>query len=191
MNDQVELSLEPGISGSARATHQEFLKLLQQSYHSIYGCILTVAPDRTDADDIMQEVLVTLWEKFADYDPDRAFTLWANGFAYNIARSYLRKERRRRGNTPLDENVLSQLHRVRKGATELLEIRRERLERCLQKLPEADRNMLLRCHLGDQSIMEIAEESGLSRDTLYQRLSRLRKKLFDCIGHRFRGGKSS
>ena len=38
--------------------------------------------NRADADDIIQETLKALWEKFDDYDPERPFLSWANRFVY-------------------------------------------------------------------------------------------------------------
>ncbi|QDT65779.1 sigma-70 family RNA polymerase sigma factor [Calycomorphotria hydatis] len=167
--------------------HEEFLGLLQASYHSIYGCVATFVTNRADAEDVMQEVVIVLWRRFADYDRQRPFKQWANGVAANTARAFLRHESRRRRSIVLNDDLLKQLARVRNSCSELLELRQDRLKDCLKKLPTEERRLLLKCYQKDNKINDIAREESCSSNALYHRLARMRTRLFKCIDRRMGG----
>ncbi|QDT37553.1 sigma-70 family RNA polymerase sigma factor [Stratiformator vulcanicus] len=178
---------EAGVSAREDTVHEEFLSMLQRSYHAIYGCVVTLVPDRNDAEDVMQETVIVLWRKFDEYDRSRPFVQWANGVAYNTARSFLRRENYRRGGVALSDGLLRQLSRVRTSCNELLELRQERLRKCLSLLPEEDRELVLVCYRDEVTIAQIAAERQTSPNALYQKLGRIRQRLFECIDRKMKG----
>ena len=54
--------------GSANA--KEFIRLLAAHSQSIYRYIFTLLPDPDHAQDVYQDSVMTLWEKFGEYRPD-------------------------------------------------------------------------------------------------------------------------
>jgi len=81
----------------------------------------------------------------------------------------------------LDEALVEQI--LEEAASDG-EARRERLsllERCLEKLPEARRKLLLQVYSPGRTTRAVAEQLGKSEDALYQLLRRLRLELKQCV----------
>ena len=55
------------------ARPHEYLRLLAQYDLRLRGFVFTLVPNWADAEDIVQEVKLRLWEQFDDYDPTRTF----------------------------------------------------------------------------------------------------------------------
>ncbi len=55
----------------------EFVRLYTAHSRRIYTYLLTLLPQRADAEDVFQEVGTLLWEKFCDFTPGTNFAAWA------------------------------------------------------------------------------------------------------------------
>jgi RNA polymerase sigma factor (sigma-70 family) len=122
------------IDGSA-AAQQRFLSLFLRSERGIFRYVAALVPNLADADDIVQQTAVALWEKFDAYDPSQPFTPWACRFALNKVRQWM--ERRRRWQALLENGLAEELAQRREELRPELEIRLQHLEGCL--------NPMLRC----------------------------------------------
>lgn len=71
------------------AAQQRFLSLFLRSEREIYRYVAALIPNVKDAEDIVQQTALALWEKFDAYDPARPFTPWACRFALNKARQWI------------------------------------------------------------------------------------------------------
>ncbi|MES2794010.1 MAG: sigma-70 family RNA polymerase sigma factor [Planctomycetota bacterium] len=176
-----ELNTDAEGRGDQAERREQFIRLLQQAYHAILGAVLVLVPNRTDAEDAMQETCVTLWREFEKFELGTNFRSWACSVAYNVARTYVRKECRHRNTLNLPAADLRKLFHVRNAASELLELRRERLQLCLSRLSNKERLLLKQCYGENRSLTEVARLLGLSDDALYARLSRVRKRLYQCV----------
>lgn len=163
----------------------EFLRSLASVYNDVYAAALVIVGNRSDADDVIQETCVVLWQKYEDAQPILNFRKWACTVAYLVAKNHMRKQRRRREG--LSDYVLSRIERVQTGAEELFELRRDLLESCLERLSERDRKFLEECYGGSSSLAELARSRQTPIETFYTRLKRLRKRLSDCIDRKFTG----
>ena len=63
------------------AAQQRFLSLFLRSEREIFRYVAALVPNITDAEDIVQQTAIALWEKFEAYDPTQPFTPWACRFA--------------------------------------------------------------------------------------------------------------
>jgi len=158
----------------------EFLRSLGTSYRAIYACSLAIVGNASDADDIVQDVCLILWQKYHEFDPATNFRKWACTVAFQVAKNFVRKQRRRKSFGFSDE-VLSRLEQVRSGASELFELRRDFLGGCLAKLSAQERQFLDQCYRSETSLVAKAQAQGASVETVYSRLKRLRRKLAECI----------
>ena len=48
-------------------------RLLLENRHRMYGYIFSLVRNRADAEDLLQETSITLWEKFDQFDPETDF----------------------------------------------------------------------------------------------------------------------
>ena len=56
--------------------HQRFLRALTAHEPAVRAFIRRLVPSRSDADDVMQEVALVLWEKFSEFRPEADFLAW-------------------------------------------------------------------------------------------------------------------
>ena len=80
--------------GDPTAAQQRFLSLFLRSEREIYRYVAALVPNPTDAQDIVQQTAVSLWEKFDAYDPALPFTPWACRFALNKTRQWVERRQR-------------------------------------------------------------------------------------------------
>ncbi len=99
-----------------------------------------LVPNVTDAEDIVQQTVLVLWEKFEAYDPGLAFMPWACRFALNKTRQWL--ERRQRWQTLLENGLAEELALRREELRRDLDRRLGHLEGCLGKLPGEQLSLL-------------------------------------------------
>ena len=63
----------------------------QDSSAKLFGVLLRILKDRSEAEDVLQDVYVTVWRKAALFDPDRASAItWLVAIARNRAIDRLR-----------------------------------------------------------------------------------------------------
>src|SRR5947209_10566387 len=114
------------------AAQQRFLSLFLGSEREVFRYVAALAPNVTDAEDIVQQTALSLWEKFDAYDPRQPFTPWACRFALNKAKQWI--ERRKRWQALLDGGLADELAQRREELRPELETRLRHLEGCLAKL---------------------------------------------------------
>ena len=69
----------------------------------LFGVCLRILGERAEAEDVLQEVYVTVWRKAADFDPSRASPMtWLIALARNRSIDRLRASRRARNMDPID-----------------------------------------------------------------------------------------
>ena len=167
-------------------------KLLHELYvrnqDLLYGYIVSLLPNSSDADDVFQETSLVLWEKRDSYDPERSFVAWSYGIARNIARTCIRKKRNR-GQT-LHPELFDAVEQARLRATDTLQQQSEALKKCLEKLPGRHRSFVMTCYENKAPLAQVAERLGISGNALYLKLSRIRRRLFSCIRHTMQAGGS-
>jgi DNA-directed RNA polymerase specialized sigma24 family protein len=105
----------PDQPSSKSAGQQEFLRVFLANEREILRYVIALVPNIGDAQEIVQQTALVLWEKFHEYDSDRPFAPWACRFALNVTRQWM--DRRRRWKALLEG-----------GLAEELALRREQLQ---------------------------------------------------------------
>lgn len=165
---------------------ETFTELFNRSQHRVYGYIITLLPNRDDAEEVFQETCLTVCDKWAEFDSTRDFVRWACGIAHNVARNYRRSKQRPL--VTLSEGLLAEIVAERLESEPLLETRNSALSRCIEKLPISQRKVLERSYLGGEAIRSVAQRMGITPAALYLRLQRIRRTLFDCVDRALRAG---
>src|ERR1041384_1401692 len=119
------------------AAQQRFLSLFLRSEREIFRYVAVLVPNAADAEDIVQQTALALWEKFDAYDPEQPFTPWACRFALNKTKQWI--ERRQ---ALLEGGLVEELAQRREELRPEIETRLKHLERCLSKLPSEQRSMV-------------------------------------------------
>lgn len=172
-----EFDLQRGEPGPD--SYEEFLTLFARDRERIYSYIFSLLPHHADAEDVFQRCSILLWRKFASFDRERSFLSWACGMAFYEVHNFLRVSGRDRLRFDLD--LIGRLAERRMASLENDEPRITGLRQCLEKLNEAERRLLELVYGEDRTIRDLAVETGRADQTLYNRLSRIRRRLFDCV----------
>lgn len=167
-------------------SHNQFLPHFLAVQDDLRAFIDAVVRDATLADDIFQEISLTLWKNFDRYDETRSFGAWARG----VAAVKIKEDRRIRARLPqaFPDEVIEAVARgfdTDDDSGDWQE-RELALQQCLSSLPDNGRKLITDRYGQDRSIESIAADFCLSVDAIYQALSRMRKQLRLCIEKRLR-----
>ncbi len=168
-----------GRSDDSNAAQQRFLSLFLRSEREIFRYVAALVPNLADADDIVQQTALALWEKFDAYNPAQPFTPWACRFALNKTRQWI--ERRQRWQALLENGLAEELEQRREELLPELETRLKHLEGCLGKLPEEQRSLVEGYYFRRDGIEGLAANSGRTIAATYKMLQRIRQALQVCI----------
>ncbi len=177
------------MGNSRRDRHSEFLRTFTTHELAVRAFVRKLVPSRADADDVMQEVAIVLWEKFDEFREGTNFNAWACGIARFKALAWLRDKARDR--LVLDSDVVDLIAEQSLACEHRMQQQREALEQCLDKMPATDRDLLSHAYDPTAKMHEVAAGSGRSVGGFYQWLYRIRQMLLDCITRELRTGTSS
>lgn len=169
----------PDAGADRAAAQQRFLTLFLRSEREIYRYVAVLVPNVADAEDIVQQTALALWEKFDAYDPGQPFTPWACRFALNKARQWM--ERRQRWKLLLDGGLAEELALRQEQLRPEWEARLCRLEGCLAGLPEDQRSLVEGYYYRREDIAGLASRSGRTVTATYKALQRIRHALQACV----------
>ena len=181
------MPFDPKFSSSDQATAQQrFLSLFLRSERELFRYVAALVPNVADAEDIVQQTAIVLWEKFDAYDPTQSFTPWACRFALNKARQWI--ERRQRWQALLDHGLAEELAHRRQELQPEFELRLKHLEACLGELPPTQRSLVEGYYYERTDIASLAQDSGRTVAATYKMLQRIRQALQICVENQARPG---
>jgi len=166
-------------STDSQKRHQQFLRAFTTNEPAVRAFVRRLVPSRTDADDVLQEVAIVLWEKFEDFRDGGDFKSWACGIARFKVLAWLRDKGRDR--LVLDDDVVGLIADESLRQESHLQQQRVALEACFEKVPQQDRELLTQAYQPDARIQDVAVNSGRSIGGFYQWLHRMRLMLLKCI----------
>jgi RNA polymerase sigma-70 factor (ECF subfamily) len=158
---------------------QEFLRLFTASESAVRAFVRSLVPTLDDANDVMQEVALVLWEKFAEYESNEDFRRWAFGVARFKVLSWQRDRMRDRHVFGPEATTLLAAEAERHS--ELLEAQRLALQSCVQKLPTEQRELVHSAYAPGARIDALSERLGGTPMALYKKLHRIRLALSECV----------
>ncbi|MGR3648762.1 MAG: sigma-70 family RNA polymerase sigma factor [Shimia sp.] len=144
------------------------------------GFIMRSGTSNHQAEELVQEVMLTVWRKAEQFDPHRAqVSAWVYQIARNRQIDLFRKESR-----PVPEE-LKEDPASEPDASQLLAVEQEagHLRKALAELKPEQRDIIEKAYLGELTHQQISEETGLPLGTIKSRirlgLERLRHELKD------------
>jgi len=157
----------------------------QQVYEStaakLFGICLRIFPERTDAEDALQDAFATIWTKAATFDPARASPItWLATVTRNRAIDRLRA-RAGRPMAPIEE--ASDIADPAMPVDQIIEQSDEarRLAGCLQQLQPRDAVMIRTAFFDGATYAELAARSGQPLGTVKSRIRRALLSLKGCL----------
>jgi RNA polymerase sigma-70 factor (ECF subfamily) len=135
-------------------------RLYEENFDKIYRYIVLKIGDRTEAEDITQQVFLNALKSISSYrSKGMPFSSWLYRIAHNQVVDYLRKKSRR-VTVPLDESIAAGRDDPERAAERKIEI--EELARAAQKLTTAQQEVISLRFTGDMPVAEVARIMGRS-----------------------------
>jgi RNA polymerase sigma-70 factor, ECF subfamily len=145
----------------------------------VYAYVRSQIARKSDAEDVLQETAVTLWEKFDSFQPDTDFLAWAYQVArFKVQHHYQKQTRRHRLFTEAFGDLVAQ--RMVGMKDELADME-ALLAQCMTHLGDADRDVVRRCYSVGATVAGVARQLGRPLGTIKNVLKRSRRNLYDCI----------
>jgi len=165
---------------------EHLVRLLATHQERIYRYVLALIPHEHDARDVVQETCVALYRKAQEYDLAQPFLPWAYRFAYLEVLKH--REKVGRIPTSLGDDVIELLSRDYVATEDRIDERAVALSRCLGKLADQQRSVILHRYASDESAETAAAKYGLSRRTYFRTLEHVRQLLLDCVTRQLAAG---
>jgi RNA polymerase sigma-70 factor (ECF subfamily) len=156
-----------------------FISEFAKNQHTVHAYIRALVFNRSDAEDIMQEVSITLWNKWHTFELGTDFLKWACSVAFIEILRYRRKSAKDRlwFNEPLLELLAADFREhADLHATQL-----DALSQCIEKLNCEDRRLVEIRYREGGSVRGLADEYGKPLSTVYKMLLRIRQTLRRCV----------
>lgn len=172
-------SPEAGYDGRQDNRHQEFLRLLVQNQRRIWAFILCMVNNRSDADDILQETLIDLWNRFDTYQSGTDFVAW--GIA--AAKFKVLKHRQKSGRSKLQfsSDLLEALEREAPLILNYMEDYLDALHGCRQKLSSRGQQIIEMRYEEDLTFAKIGERLGMSMQAAHKIMAQVHARLVRCM----------
>lgn len=137
--DDDRLRLIRALSDVANGDREALQVVYRQTSAKLLGVCLRILDDRTEAEDVLQETYVTVWNRAGAFDPERGLspTIWLVTIARNKAIDRLRAAKHPRAVRPIAEAV--HVSDDAPGIDAMLQCSEDaaRLHRCLEALAPA------------------------------------------------------
>lgn len=146
----------------------------------VYGLALRVIGDARAAEDVSQEVFVTVWERPAAFEPDRgSLRTWLGTLAHRRAVDHVRREEARRRRAIKDAARPVSTPDVEEMALAL--VTAERVRSALDTLPDEQRRAIQLAYFGGKTYRQVAEVLGIPEGTAKSRLRLGLRRIADVL----------
>jgi RNA polymerase sigma factor (sigma-70 family) len=148
----------------------------------LFGVCLRILNDRSEAEDVLQEVYLTVWRKAARFDESVASPItWLVAIARNRAIDRVRARAVSHASLPIE--AASDVADAAPSAIERLETEDEhaRLNHCLEELEERQRSAIRSAFLDGLTYDELARRSDVPLGTMKSWIRRGLLKLRACL----------
>jgi RNA polymerase sigma-70 factor (ECF subfamily) len=164
----------------------EITKLIMQHRIMMFGYIMTQTGDYNAAEDIFQEVCVTVCEKFDEFEKGTNFKAWAMAITRIKILNYYQSTQEKKGVVRLSEEIADELAQSPVWEEEEKPFKEElvALRDCLENVKGKSRLILLKRYGDGLSCGKIAEFLNWTVNAVYVALSRVRDSLEECIKKR-------
>jgi len=170
------------IAQVARGDAQALKLLYDMTAPKLFAVCLRIVGDRGEAEEVLQEVYVTAWQRAGSFDPERAGGMtWLTTIARSRSIDRLRAGGRRRPAAPIDEALAIQdpeddAATQLEGAEE-----RARLLACLEEIEARQAAAIREAFFGGFTYAELAERSAVPLGTMKSWIRRGLIQLRSCL----------
>ncbi|RRB02735.1 RNA polymerase sigma factor [Larkinella rosea] len=150
----------------------QFLALIEDHKKIIFKVCNSYCKDSEDRKDLVQEVIIQLWQSYGRYDEQYKLSTWIYRITLNVAISFYRTERTRKSHTQPIHDALIDI------AEEAQEVESDSglLHRFINQLDELNRALMI-LYLDEKSYRDISDILGISETNVATKINRIKQKL--------------
>lgn len=179
--DEARAALTAALGRVASGDRLALRQVYDRTSAKLFGIVLRICGEREAAEDVLQEVYVTVWNRAAGYDPERASPVtWLATIARNRAIDW------RRARRPIQIAPVEEAEAVpddSQSASDLIEAQQEagRLYGCLDEIEGKQAAAIRAAFLGGATYAELAERDAVPLGTMKSWIRRGLIKLRECL----------
>ena len=166
--------------------HDEAFAALVHDHHAgLRAFIRALGVAREWVDDLAQDAFLIAYRELDQFDDERDFGKWLRGIARNLVRNEIRKDARRKRimNEGLTELLLrGQAQSAEESVFEEVEF--AALRNCVEQLPDKSRELVAGRYRDGWNSTDLADQHGMTPESVRQALVRIRRRLKACIEKR-------
>jgi RNA polymerase sigma factor (sigma-70 family) len=158
---------------------QAFGHIIDKYKNPLYATILRMTKNPQDAQDLVQEAFIKIYNQLGKYDQRGAFSGWLYRVAVNHCMDEFRKKR---SHFKLAE--VNEASAINTSHPEVILLKKEKnrqLEKLIGTLPEDERLIILLRYANELPYEEIAETTGMPLSMIRNKLHRAKKKMRDTV----------
>lgn len=154
---------------------QAYAHIINKYKNQLYATILRMTRNPQNAQDLVQEAFVKVYQQLGKYDKRGAFSSWIYRVAINHCMDEFRKSSYKMKLVEINEEQV-----VNPNHPEVIFLKKERnrqLERLIAALPEEERMIILLRYVNELSYTEISELVDLPVSSVRNKLHRAKNKM--------------
>ena len=157
-----------------QAEKDQFSYLIEQNKKLIFKVCNAYCHDFEDRKDLVQEVIIQLWQSFGKYDNKYKLSTWMYRIALNTAISHYRTDRKRKSNTiSLNENLIDFPD---ENDSPELDSNVAQLYEFINQFDELNKALMI-LYLDNNSYKDIADVLGITETNVATKINRIKQQL--------------
>jgi RNA polymerase sigma-70 factor (ECF subfamily) len=177
-----QAALSAALRAAAGGDRMALRDVFDRTSAKLMGICLRILKDREEAEDVLQEVYVSIWSRAGTFDPGKASAItWLATIARNRAIDRLRSRRSRAGSAPVEEIMELADDRPDGFAVVAAKDEGERIHHCLSTLEGKSQEMIRVAFFDGLSYSDLAARAGVPLGTMKSWIRRGLQRLRDCL----------
>jgi len=156
-----------------------FLAALKKNQQKLLRICSTYAKDTEDTKDLIQEVLLNIWQSMPNFEAKSSISTWMYRITLNVCLRFRNKYIKKQNRFINMDNIKIANIRVEERSNEQNE-QLTSLRNCIKKLNDADKAVIT-LYLEEFPYKEISNIMGLTENHIAVKVKRIKTKLLNCI----------
>lgn len=176
-----QMEKKPNLNSSEKQCNPNarFLQLFMANQKSIYAFILALVRNCHDADDVMQETVTLMWDRFDEFEAGTNFGAWGTQIArFKILKHYNRRQKQA---SRFGDELLDKIADCASNKLDHMDDRMSALQSCVNKLSERDRRLIRIRYEQNLTMKDIADHVDRPVGGIYKAMARIHDALHRCV----------
>lgn len=160
---------------------QVFVQLVVTHQVALRAFICSMMPGNPNAEDLIQEVNVLVWEKRSQFEIGTNFRNWMFAIAKFTVLAAWRDEKRNPVLAVPEKTLIKIMEEAVEFSESEVDMRHDALKECITQLPDKERILILSRYIEGRSIQQVADVVGRKAESLKRMMHRIRLSLRSCV----------